>query len=285
MMRKLLAALLMLFCLTGAALADEAETFTEGIYEYMLTDEGTVITFWDHYAYGDAIPEVVELPAELGGQPVVGIAHNALNTSEMYDEYGFTLIVPEGVRWLDEVAFLCCHNADVIILPASLTEIPEGCFHHVGAEIIVAQGNPRYVVQDGFLIDAQTNTLLYCQPSTCGTALPSVRRIGESSLDNWHDWEMAAVFPAGVEEIGAFALLDTALISLTLPEGLLLIEQDAIDGEIYQTVYIPESVQLIQRGNFTNDANIIICQGDSTHFETAEEYEARTGYRHWLDDE
>ena len=285
-MKKLFLCLLMLLCCAVMAVAEEAEveTYTEGIYEYTLTDEGAALTNWKWYTDGYVLPEVVELPAKLGGQPVVGIGYNALNTSEMDYEDTFTLIVPEGVKWLDEVAFQCCHNANVIHFPASLTEIPEACFHHVGAEMIVAENNPRYTVQSGYLIDAQTDTLIYCQPSTCGTALPAVRRIGKSSLDNWHSWEMDAIFPAGVQEIGAYALQDTRLASLTLPDGLLLIEEEAICGEIMQPVTIPTSVQLIQRGNFTEPGNTIILLNDATHFETADEYEARTGYRHWMDD-
>ena len=284
-MKKLFLCLLMLLYCAAMAVAEEAEmvTYTEGAYEYILTDEGAVLTSWNWYTDGYVVPEVVELPAELGGQTVVGIGYNALNTSEMYDEETFTLIVPEGVKWLDKVAFQCCHNADVVYIPASLTEIPEACFHHVGAEIIVAEDNPRFAVQSGYLIDTKTDTLIYSQPTTCGTALPTVRRIGKSSLDNWHNWEMKAVFPAGVQEIGAYVLQDTLLTSLTLPDGLLLIEEEAICGEIMQPVTIPASVQLIQRGNFTDPGNTIILLNEATHFETANEYETRTGYRHWTD--
>lgn len=282
-MKKLIALLLFLM-LPCLALAEEPETYTCGDWEYALTEEGAVITWWDWYETEHQLPATVVLPNELDGHPVIGIGVNALNTSEMDWEITFSLVVPEGVHSLHGAAFMCCHNALAIYLPSTLVDIPEVAFHHVGADIYVAEDNPRYVVQDGFLIDRQTSTLLYTAPSAMGQPLPAIRRIGEGSLDNWHYWEMAVVFPEGVEEIGAFALQDTALTSLTLPEGLLLIEQDAIDGEIAQPVEIPASVRMIQRGNFIQDTNTVICLGDSTHFETADEYEARTGYRHWLDD-
>lgn len=283
-MKKLFAAWLTLLILTGLCLAEEPTTYTCDVWEYALTEEGAVITWWDWYDIEHQLPERVMLPTELDGHPVVGIGPNALNTFEMDSEISFILVVPEGVRFLQGAAFMCCHNAIAIHLPSTLADIPEYAFHHVGADIYVAEGNPRYVVQDGFLIDQQTSTLLYTMPSAMGQPLPAVRRIGEGSLDNWHDWDMSVVFPEGVEEIGAFALQDTALASLTLPEGLLLIEQDAIDGEIAQPVVIPASVRMIQRGNFTKETNTILCLGDSTHFETAEEFEARTGYPHWVDD-
>ena len=197
-MKKIVAVLLTLLMLHCLAPAEEPRVLNDGLWEYTLTDEGAVLTNWKWYTDGHAVPEVVKLPSELDGHPLVGIGYNALNTSEMDSEIGFTLVVPEGVTFLEEVAFQCCHNADAIHLPASLTEIPEGCFHHVGAEITVADGNPRYVMQDGFLIDQQTGTLLYATPSATGKALPALRRLGTSSLDNWRAWEMAAVIPEGV---------------------------------------------------------------------------------------
>lgn len=277
-MRKLLI-LISLLMLIVPCLAEEP--LQESIYLYDLVDGGAVLT---RIYFGDEVPKVLVLPDKLGGWPIIGIGYNALNTSEMDSEIGFTLVVPEGVVFLEEVAFQCCHNADTIRLPASLTEIPEGCFHHVGAEITVAEGNPRYVVQDGFLIDTLTGTLLYAAPSAMGKALPAVRRLGESSLDNWHEWEMSAVIPEGVEEMGAFLFQDTAMTSLTLPSTLRLIEQDAIDGKIAQPVEISTSVEMIHRGNFTRKENATLILLGSPHFESADEYEARTGFRHWQDD-
>ena len=277
-MRKLLA-LLALLMLIIPGLAEEP--LQESIYLYDLVDGGAVLT---RVYFDDEVPEVLVLPDTLGDWPLIGIGYNALNTSEMDSEISFTLVVPEGVTFLEEVAFQCCHHADVIIFPASLTEIPESCFSHVHAEFIVAQGNPRYEMRDGFLIDQQTGTLLYAAPSATGKALPALRRLGTSSLDNWRAWEMAAVIPEGVEEIGAFLFQDTAMTSLVLPSTLRIIEQDAIDGEIAQPVEIPASVEMIQRGNFTRAENAALILLGSPHFETADEYEARTGYRHWQDD-
>lgn len=282
-MRKWLAGLLMLLCMGCAAFAEDAETFTEGVFEYTLTDEGAVITNWNHNGYGDAVPEVVTLPSMLGGQPVVGVGFNALNTYEMYDEHSFTLIIPEGVKWLAEEAFRCCHNAEAVHFPASLVEIPEGCFDHVYATFVVAQENPRYEVRDGFLIDRQTDTLVFTTPECRGKPIPAVRRIGSGSMDNWLDaWGMDVIIPEGVEEIGAFAFYDLGFTHVTLPETLRLIETEAFCVEITEPVVIPASVELVQRGAFYDIP--IVVTGDATHFETAEEYEARVGYRWWGDE-
>lgn len=261
------------------------EEYTLDLFEYELTDEGAVITNWNYNAYGDAVPEVIELPAEIWGEPVVGIANNALNTYEMYYEHSFTLVIPEGVKWLSDDAFWCCHNADAIYFPASLTEIPEGCFDHVYAEFIVAEGNPRYEMRDGFLIDKQEDAIVYTTPECQGKPIPTVRRIGSSSMENWGtEWEQDVVIPEGVEKIGAFAFYDWELGHVTLPETLRVIETEAFCVVITEPVVIPANVELVQRGAFFYETPLIVTS-DSTHFETAGEYEARVGYRWWGDEE
>ncbi len=261
--------------------------YTRELYEYDETAEGLVITNVRWHAYGDALPRVIELPAEIWGAPVVGIAHNALNTSEsLSNDQRFVLIIPEGVKWLSDDAFWCCHNADAIYFPASLTDIPEGCFDHVHAEFIVAEGNPCYEMRDGFLIDKQTDTLLFTTPQCADKPIPAVRRIGSSSMENWGtEWGQNVVIPEGVEEIGSFAFYDWELGHLTLPESLRVIETEAFCVVITEPVVIPASVELIQRGAFFYDETSVIVASDSTHFETAEEYEARVGYRWWGDEE
>lgn len=296
-MKKIVAALLALMMLPCLSLAEEEpKTYTWYAWEYMLTDEEAVLTNW---YYGDVLveqPTVVEVPAELDGHPLVGIGYNALNTSEMDSEAGFTLIIPDGMQFLAEGAFQCCHNADEIQLPASLTEIPEGCFHHVWAEITVAEGNPRYVVQDGFLIDTLTSTLLYTAPSAAGKPLPPVRRLGSGCTANWiTGWgEMDVVIPEGVEEIASYAFYDWEARSLTLPESLRLIESQAFEcfNVVELPIIIPEGLEILQYGAFGltyqvgewglyETPDMIIETGKNTHCETYEEYVARTGDDSW----
>lgn len=263
-------------------------SYTLALYDFELTDEGAVITDCDWDAYGSALPEVVTIPARIDEAPVVGVAENTLNTSmAMNIDHGFTLVIPEGVQWLSEDAFWCCHDAEAIHFPASLTEIPEGCFDHVWAEITVADGNPRYAVQDGFLIDLDTSTLLYVNPSSAGKPLPAVRRLGSGCADTWVTaWEQDLVIPEGVEEIGSYAFYDWEFGHVTLPETLRLIESMAFDVGITTPVIVPAGVELVEYWAFSGCGSVIevIAASDATHFETAAEYEARTGETHWLDD-
>ena len=262
--------------------------YTRELYEYEETPEGLVITNIRFSAYGDAVPEVIELPAEIWGEPVVGVKDNAFNTYMSLDsDQDFKLIIPEGVKWVSEDAFICCHNADTIVFPASLEEIPEGCFDHVHATFIVAEGNPRYEMRDGFLIDKQEDAIVYTTPECRGKPIPAVRRIGAGSMDNWvSEWGQDLVIPEDVEVIGSYAFYDWDFTHVTLPESLRVIESMAFDVGITEPVIVPAGVEMVEHWAFSGCGSEIevIAAGESTHFETAEEYEARTGYRHWMDD-
>ena len=262
--------------------------YTRELYEFEETPEGLVITNIRFAAYGDAVPEVIELPAEIWGEPVVGVKDNAFNTYMSLDsDQDFTLVIPEGVKWISEDAFICCHNADTIVFPASLVEIPEGCFDHVHAAFIVAEGNPRYEMRDGFLIDKQEDAIVYTTPECQGKPIPAVRRIGACSMDNWiSEWGQDLVIPEGVEVIGSYAFYDWEFTHVTLPESLRVIESMAFDVSITEPVLVPTGVEIVEYWAFSGCGGRpvdVIPASESTHFETADEYEARTGERHWLD--
>ena len=90
------------------------------------------------------------------------------------------------------------------------------------ADITIAKGNPRYVVRDGFLIDVQSDTLIYTCPNA-QDELPVVRRIGSSALENYRMTtivdEVHLIIPEGVEVLGPFNFYDGFIDTVTLPES------------------------------------------------------------------
>ena len=233
-MKKLVVMLLMLLC---TAVAAAEETFTEGMFEYTLTEEGAVVMFCH---FGDALPETLVLPQTLGGQPVVGIGGNAFNTSEYdFDEWIQYIVLPEGVTFLAENAFWCCHNASVVVLPASLEVIPEGCFHHFGGEILLNADNPHFSNRRGFLVDERTRTLLFASMSADYMDLPVVRRLGNGCLDSWEAPDGEVYIPEGVEEIGTAALYDGFYTLIHLPGSLKKIEDMGLCSVVEIPVEIP----------------------------------------------
>ena len=225
-MKKLLLVLIALLCLWGAVSAEEIPEYTEGVYTYRLVDGGAELTRID---FGNELPKAIVLPDTLGSLPLIGVGRNAFNTFEYgYWEQIQYIILPEGMAYLDDTAFGCCHNASVLLLPSTLKTIPEGAFYHFGGEIVLHQDNPFFTNHLGFLVDVASSTLLYASPSANYRDLPAVYRLGDFSLANWSAPDGDVIVPEGVEEIGDAVLYDDFYHSVTLPESLRSIGDDAL---------------------------------------------------------
>lgn len=211
--------------------------YSDGLFDCELSSRGAVLLGCSRFLNQPEVPDVLEIPAELGGTPVVAIAANALNTSESYaDSLLFGIVLPEGVQRVEADAFQCCHAATQISFPSTLTMLAEGSFFHVYAEIDFPNGNPRYSCENGFLIDRDTQTLLYAAPSSQGQPIPAVRRLGDSALDNWKPAGNEIRLPDTLESIGPYALDGqytgdfSPLAALILPDGVRELSDCSIYG-------------------------------------------------------
>ena len=205
--------------------------YSDGLFDYELSSRGAVLLDCSRFLNQPEVPDVLEIPSELGGTPVVAIAANALNTSESCaDSLLFGIVLPEGVQRVEADAFQCCHAATQISFPSTLTMLAEGSFFHVYAEIDFPNGNPRYSCENGFLIDRDTQTLLYAAP------IPAVRRLGDSALDNWKPAGNEIRLPDTLESIGPYALDGqytgdfSPLAALILPDGVRELSDCSIYG-------------------------------------------------------
>ena len=211
--------------------------YSDGLFDYELSSRGAVLLDCSRFFNQPEVPDVLEIPSELGGTPVVAIAANALNTSESCaDSLLFGIVLPEGVQRVEANAFQCCHAATQISFPSTLTMLAEGSFFHVYAEIDFPNGNPRYSCENGFLIDRDTQTLLYAAPSSQGQPIPAVRRLGDSALDNWKPAGNEIRLPDTLESIGPYALDGqytgdfSPLAALILPDGVRELSDCSIYG-------------------------------------------------------
>ena len=211
--------------------------YSDGLFDYELSSRGAVLLDCSRFLNQPEVPDVLEIPSELGGTPVVAIAANALNTSESCaDSLLFGIVLPEGVQRVEADAFQCCHAATQISFPSTLTMLAEGSFFHVYAEIDFPNGNPRYSCENGFLIDRDTQTLLYAAPSSQGQPIPAVRRLGASALDNWKPAGNEIRLPDTLESIGPYALDGqytgdfSPLAALILPDGVRELSDCSIYG-------------------------------------------------------
>lgn len=217
--------------------AAEYALYSDGLFDYELSSRGAVLLDCSRFLNQPEVPDVLEIPSELGGTPVVAIAANALNTSESCaDSLLFGIVLPEGVQRVEADAFLCCHAATRISFPSTLDDLPESSFYHVSAEIDFPNGNPRYSCENGFLIDRDTQTLLYAAPSSQGQPIPAVRRLGDSALDNWKPAGNEIRLPDTLESIGPYALDGqytgdfSPLAALILPDGVRELSDCSIYG-------------------------------------------------------
>ena len=218
--------------------SDEAADvlYSDGLFDYELSSRGAVLLNCSRFFNQPEVPDVLEIPAKLGGYPVVGLGAYALCTYDFAGGRDFSIIVPEGVRFMTSDAFLCCHAATRISFPSTLDDLPEGSFYHVSAEIDFPNGNPRYSCENGFLIDRDTQTLLYAAPSSQGQPIPAVRRLGDSALDNWKPAGNEIRLPDTLESIGPYALDGqytgdfSPLAALILPDGVRELSDCSIYG-------------------------------------------------------
>ena len=210
--------------------------YSDGLFDYELSSRGAVLLDCSRFLNQPEVPDVLEIPATLGGYPVVGLGAYALCTYDFAGGRDFSIIVPEGVRFMTSDAFLCCHAATRISFPSTLDDLPESSFYHVSAEIDFPNGNPRYSCENGFLIDRDTQTLLYAAPSSQGQPIPAVRRLGDSALDNWKPAGNEIRLPDTLESIGPYALDGqytgdfSPLAALILPDGVRELSDCSIYG-------------------------------------------------------
>ena len=252
--------LLVVICFSIPAHADSYNN-QEGAFSYFVSETGAVLTDWNGREIDEAT-SILVLPSFLGGSPLVGIGKNALSTVSFDgDLTKLEIIVPEGVTYLEKDAFEDCCHATAIQLPSTLRDIPEGCFFHVTAEISFPNGNVYFSCEDGFLVDISTSTLLYSSPSSYNNALPDIKRIGESSIDNWAYEKKDFFLPQTITSIGTMVFYDLPdLESLSLPSGVTEIDSHCFSCTGLMYVELPSSLKIIPPYCFTN------CSLKSIHF-------------------
>lgn len=230
MLKRFMLCIFASICFLNGAIADTLDEYQD-VFKYVLAENGAIITGYANWFDGE-IPSVLYLPTNLGGKPVIGIGKDAFETIGR-DHYfpAFEIVVPEGIEYLEQGAFENCCDVTTIYFPSSLLDIPEGCFANVTAEIVFPKENSVFSVENGFLIDQRSDTLLYAAPSSFEHTLPSVERIGSRSIDNWLYEKTEVVLPSGVQSIGGFVFSDLPDISdITLPDSIKQIDSRAFWG-------------------------------------------------------
>ena len=190
--------------LPGTVLAEETPTEAVGNEEMVEQQESD----WEYYVhYGDTDEDEValitrymgtdtelEVPAEIDGYKVTGIGSYAFS----YCEGVKNIILPEGVKRIEDYAFLGCDSVESITLPEGVESIGKGAFR-------------RCI-------------------SLKNITLPE----GITSIEEGVFWACDLeniTLPEGVKSIGSKAFqLCKGLKNITLPEGITSIEKSVFWG-------------------------------------------------------
>ena len=202
-------------------------------YEFRIIEGGCEIAQVTCSFLGD-LPDVLVIPAEYAGVPVISIGENAfeyahtfsstpstivlpdtvkeIKASAFQDTYSREIILPEGLERIGDAAFCNAARLTEIVIPASVVEIGEsafGCCESL-ASITVAADNPVYTTIDGSLYTKDGKELIQYAPKSTPTSY---------------------VIPEGVERVPEYAFAYCkSLTSITLPESITKIGERAFDG-------------------------------------------------------
>ncbi len=204
--------------------------------------------------YAGALPEVLEIPAEVGGLPVTSINNNAFKDSKTLKK----VVMPDSVinigeyRLEDDVGpFSGCENLEEIILsknlefidngaiegtniksikiPAKVSDIYPGSLSNAPLEEIeVDKENKTYRSEGNCLIEIETNTII---KGTNKSVIPnSVTAIEYRAFENCTNLTSITI-PGNVTTIGSWAFYGcTNLTSITISDGVKAIEDNAFQG-------------------------------------------------------
>ena len=192
----------------GGDSGDSGQTLTFGYFEYIFNETlgGLEITKYT------GKEEIVNIPAEIDGERVLGIGDNAFQMIAKIK----SINIPDGVKRIGESAFYYCPDLTTVEIPESVTEIGKSAF--AGCDYITS------IVLPSGVTEISDRTFDFC------TGLTSV------------------TIPSGITRIGDFAFYScTGLAGINIPNGVTYIGEFAFCkcSGIISNIFIPDSVEKI----------------------------------------
>ena len=210
-----------------------AEGMTEGIFAYDLYSNHAVLTGID------GAPVSLDIPAELGGQPVTALGEYALKGQAQLT----SVTVPEGVTALEAGAFYECSALTEIALPHSLEMIGESAFYECTALKQITIPTAGVIGRSAFF---------GCEALTEVRMPEHMTALGYMSFGKCTALTEITV-PEGITElpISVFSHC-TALRTVSLPESLTAIQNAAFHlCQSLEEITLPENLQTMERMTFS----------------------------------
>lgn len=193
------------------------------------------------YQYdGETTPEVLEIPEEINGQPVVGIGDKFVS-----GEKGITKVVlPSTIKYIGDSAFNSCAKLQTINIPASVESI--GDFAFTGCSSLKNVDASGVYTYDSGVLYKNKEILVYA-PCAANITIPegvteianyafyynanvktltipsSVTKIGEGAFGNCTSLGSVTLKGNNLKEIGNFAFAYTNLSYITIPSSVVTI--------------------------------------------------------------
>jgi uncharacterized repeat protein (TIGR02543 family) len=178
-----------------------------------------------------------------------------------------SITIPNSVTNIGYSAFSYCYNLTSITIPNSVTSIGNRAFSNCYdiTSITVDSNNPNYSSDNGVLFDKNKTTLIQYPTGKTSPAyiIPdSVASIGNRAFYNCTGLT-SIIIPNGVIIIGDEAFSGSGLTSITIPNGVTSIGDEAFSNCASLTsITIPNSVTSIGSNSFYNCSNLNTIYSD-----------------------
>ncbi len=233
--------------------------------------------------------KILQIPKEINNKPVVGIAEGAFSGIDVR-----SISIPDSVTYIGEKAFYKCKFLSNITLGSGLLSLGEQAFDGCEIEVMDFAGS----MEDWFHLESYNWKTMYRDyfrfqgvPASRELVIPSfvteiphyafqgapitslvlhdgVTQIGAFAFHTCKSLTQIR-FGAGLKEIGQWGFGHCGLSgSIVLPRSLETIRSYAFGDHQpnLQSVYIPESVTVVERAAFCDPDVILYCEATSEPF-------------------
>ena len=149
--------------------------------------------------------ETVNIPSSIDGKAVTSIRAFAFDNCKSMQ----TVIIPNSITSIENYAFTGCTALNDVTIPQSVSALGTGVFSYCSnlERVIVEEGNPGYVSENGVLFDKSKSTILCCPCRKSGSyIIPVTVKTLEKDAFSGCVGINKIIMPDGIENIadGAF---------------------------------------------------------------------------------
>ncbi|MBR4237970.1 MAG: leucine-rich repeat protein [Prevotella sp.] len=146
---------------------------------------GNPVSSYTIIGYEGSATEIT-LPSSFKDKPVLKVANHAFEGTAVT-----SVTIPDGITTIDKGAFADCADLTAISFGAGVNSDYDGWLSGCTAlsEISVAEGNAKYIVEDGVLYNKEKTSLIRCSTTRTGTITLSadVTKIEPGAFANCND--------------------------------------------------------------------------------------------------